>query len=248
MPVILSVLMRRVVAVAFAVVFVSTACGPARENGRPVGGVPSGPTARHELLQERAPVGASASIDARDAAEHASDAGVAKVGDAGDPTETNDAIILAQGPGACPDWLPSSHASFRAFRSKETAPFPRGGDATCCLITMTDALCRTGVNAEHVVGAMYGTSLVGIRRGSGVPWLDVPLEVRQHGSMKYPGPLLVRLKLTTAGAIVTLALSDGTCPRACSVTSNGCHLAERDAMRSCEALGSYLAGDARKRP
>jgi hypothetical protein len=240
--------MRRVVAVAFAVACVSTACGPARENGRPVGGVPSGPAARHELQQERAPVDASADTDAREAAEHARDAGVAEVGDASVVTETNDAIPLAQGQGACPDWLPSSHASFRAFRSKETARFPSGGDATCCSITMTDALCRTGVNAEHVVGAMYGTSLVGIRRGSGVPWLDVPLEVRQHGSMKYPGPLLVRLKLTTAGAIVTLALSEGTCPRACSASPKGCRLAEGDAMRSCEALGSYLAGDARKRP
>ncbi len=240
--------MRRVVAVGLAVAFVSTGCGHARENGRVAGGVPSGPAGRHELVQEGAPVGASASLDAGDATERASEAGVTEVRDAGAPTETNDALILAQGPGACPDWLPSSHASFRSFRSKETAPFPSGGAATCCSITMTDALCRTGVNAEHVVGAMYGTSLVGIRRGSAAPWLDVPLEVRQHGSMKYPGPLLVRLNLTTAGAMVTLALSDGTCPRPCSATANGCHLAEREAMRSCEALGTYLAGDARKRP
>jgi hypothetical protein len=175
------------------------------------------------------------------------DAPVATVEPSSDAgSDASDAPELAQGQGACPAWLPSSHVVFRDFRARGTASFPKG-DATCCSITTTDLLCRTSVSAEHVVGAMYGSSLLGIHRGSDAPWLDVPLEVRRHDSMRYAGPVLVRLRVTTTGRIVTLALVEGVCPVTCAWTAAGCRLTEADAMRSCEAVGSYEAGDGRKR-
>ena len=209
-------LVRPALTILAVVASVVASCAHAVENGERSRSADLGAAGNRDLTRELAPATSAASEDAAamDAAPRPRDSNVV-LGGAAVSEEVSDGSELAKGPGACPDWLPSSHVAFNIFRSSDTPSFPRGGDATCCSMTTTDLLCRTHVSAEHVVGAMYGSSVVGVRRGMSRPSLDVPLEVRQHGNMKSPGPILVRLKVTTTDRLVTLALSDGACPRPC---------------------------------
>lgn len=214
-------------------------CASGRESGeRPRATVPATPPPAN-VDARAAPIEvADAAVDSKEDAES----------DAAAEEETGGRREVAHGRGACPDWRPWSDEAFRHLRSGDTPSFPKGYDATCCALTDDDVLCRTRISAEHVLDATYGTSLVGVHRGSRVPWLEVPVEVRQHRSMVHGGPLLVRLKVTTNDGIVTLAVALGACPPVCMRTPGGCHLAGADAKRACAAAGSYQAGDPQKRP
>lgn len=176
------------------------------------------------------------------------DAATDPSGDAGVPDAAADAHdSAAEREATCPEWrLPSHRAFARAQRGPAAARLATM--STCCRVNATDVLCREIVTANHVVGAMSGTRLVGLTEASGTVWLDVPIMVGEHETMRFPPRTLVMLTLTTEGSRVTLERSAGTCPRACARPGRTCRGAEREAQRACEGIGGYEAGRGREPP
>lgn len=147
----------------------------------------------------------------------------------------------------CPAWRLPSHAAFARLRASV------GGRrlsemSTCCNVTATATLCREEVSANHVVGAMSGTRLVGFSETSESPWLEVPIKVGEYASMRFPPRTLMMLDLATVGSEVTLTRAAGECPRPCARPGRTCRGAEREAQAACDGLGTYEAGRAGKRP
>lgn len=196
--------------------------------------------------------GADSAIAAEDGG--GSEAGSAMTAtDGGSGRTTNDAGL------ACV-FLPPTDAAFHAF------PYVKGlgSDASCCLLTLHQALCRESIKtkataANHEGGAARGFLLVGVSDDPETPWLRVPLEVDEIESMIIGFVPMVRLEFKVTASTIVLSAKRG-CPRPPDLiqcrnyrtprgeicTSSG----ESDVLaeRACSGVGTYEIGSGRRPP
>ncbi len=133
-------------------------------------------------------------------------------------------------------WASARSPRFESFRA-QVASFTPG--STCCALRGGRALCRVYQEHHHFLGPYVAIYLVGLTAGDRTPWLNAPLLVSSHGSMKYSDLTLLRLVLAATTTEVTLNVGYGTCPRPCATSAVGCKGTELDIDTACSAVGAY---------